>query len=517
FGPEAGIRIKELHSQLSSTQGVDALEKIGVSAMNADGKLRELPEIVRDLASATESMDPAAKLAAFDSIAGAGQGEQLAQLIEGMNLNGIGSIIEAMQGSQGELARLASEKRDTLGVDLLIFQQSLDGISIALNDIAKGPMQYVVQGMTVLTHAVTDFIQNNQILVGIIMFVIAAFAGIMVISGAALVAIGNLILGYAAMRFAFLKVAAAAQWLFPVLINGLRTVASVLIANPIGLAIAAIAVVVAVVAWLIYDNWEWIKNVLSWSPLEMLAAAWNGIMDFLGLENLKTDVEGIWEAIKTILSWSPLGMLIQGWNGIMGALGLDSLVVDVDAIFAQVKAILSQPPMETIQAAWTNIKSAFSIDTLEEDFQAVWDSLLGILSWSPMETIEGAWKGVTKFFDDLPQTFKGVVDEVTKLIDLVPDLPDIEVPEWFSLSYLFGEDEEGADSQKPALAKAKLAPALAGAGGTVNNNTQSVQITVNAAEGMNEQDVANQVALLIRQQGGLLGMPSGQGQLYDGA
>ncbi|WP_375590205.1 tape measure protein [Hoeflea alexandrii] len=155
---------------------------------------------------------------------------------------------------------------------------------------------------------------------------------------------------------------ATAQGLF-MIGKGMAFIATALAANPITLAIMAIAGA----AWLIYDNWsvigpwfewlwdgikaaaskvwEWMKTAFSWTPLGMIIANWDGITAALSapFESGKAALSAIWEGIKTLFGWTPLGLIIANWDGISAAMSKP---------FESGKAALS--------GAWDDIKALFT-------------------------------------------------------------------------------------------------------------------------------------------------------------
>lgn len=155
---------------------------------------------------------------------------------------------------------------------------------------------------------------------------------------------------------------ATAQGLF-MIGKGMAFIATALAANPITLAIMAIAGA----AWLIYDNWsvigpwfewlwdgikaaaskvwEWMKTAFSWTPLGMIIANWDGITAALSapFESGKAALSAIWEGIKTLFGWTPLGLIISNWDGISAAMSKP---------FESGRAALS--------GAWDDIKTLFT-------------------------------------------------------------------------------------------------------------------------------------------------------------
>lgn len=131
------------------------------------------------------------------------------------------------------------------------------------------------------------------------------------------------------------KTGRAVKWLgatFGVLKKSFITLGRVFLTNPIGIAVA----VIAGLAYLLWDNWDWVSEKFSqmWKWIGEKAAAcgqflsdvWNGIPAWFGniWENIKTFFSsGIGNITATILNWSPLGLFYQIFAGVLSWFGID--------------------------------------------------------------------------------------------------------------------------------------------------------------------------------------------------
>lgn len=153
--------------------------------------------------------------------------------------------------------------------------------------------------------------------------------------------------------------------------KGLAILGGALFANPIGLAVAAIAAGV----YLIYRNWDAIKPYFI--------AIWEGI---------KTAFSTAWDLIKAAFAWTPLGIVIANWDGIAAALSspLEIAKSAIDIVWSAIKLLFDWSPAVLIYRNWDKISSALSIP-VEAAFGAlgvVWDKIKSIFDWSPLEAIE---------------------------------------------------------------------------------------------------------------------------------
>jgi len=172
----------------------------------------------------------------------------------------------------------------------------------------------------------------------------------------------------------------------PAIAAGVKAIGLALTANPIGIAIAAIAGA----GYLIYKNWGSIASFFKglWAQVK---AAFSG---------------GIAGVGKLILNWSPLGLFYKAFSGVMGWLGVElpsnltaaggkmisGLVSGIGSAIGGLGSMLS--------GLWSGVSGAFS--------QGI--STVGslIVSWSPVSLFKKAFSGVMIWFGvDLPESFTG--------------------------------------------------------------------------------------------------------------
>lgn len=178
--------------------------------------------------------------------------------------------------------------------------------------------------------------------------------------------------------------------------TGLAALTTALMANPIILAIAAIAGGV----YLIYRNWDtigpyfqriwtgikttvslvwdWLKAAFAWSPVGLIVSNWDGISAALSapIETGKALAKSAWEGTKMLFSWTPLDLIISNWNGIGAALSapVDTAKALVQAAWDSVKAIFAGDWMPKLD---TSALSA-AVDDMTAIVRRAWDTLSGI-------------------------------------------------------------------------------------------------------------------------------------------
>lgn len=208
------------------------------------------------------------------------------------------------------------------------------------------------------------------------------------------------------------KAAAAAQWLM----NAAMT------ANPIGLVVAAIALLVAGLVWFFTKTelgqkvWEALTNAfeVGWQAIKSaFSAGWSAIKNFLGKA---------WDFIKKVWSYSPLGMIVSNWSKITGTFSkayttikgwLQKVLDFVKAIPGKIGGFLSGIGGK-ISAKFSSIKGTISgyITTVVNYFKG--------LPGRAVSGIGNIASRITGKFSSIKGTIKGYLDTVVNYFKGLP-------------------------------------------------------------------------------------------------
>ncbi|MCZ4273301.1 tape measure protein [Maritalea porphyrae] len=173
--------------------------------------------------------------------------------------------------------------------------------------------------------------------------------------------------------------------------TGLAALGAALMANPIMLAIAAIALGV----YLIYANWDAIKPYFE--------AIWNGILHA---------AQVAWDWLKQAFEWTPLGQITKNWEPIAQAMSgpIDAAKSAIASAWEGIKsimkvdwaALIGNIEIPSFDEAIANIQWFFSLEWLPD-----WEwpeipmpelpDIGGMISDLSAKTSE-AWKGLTGIF-----------------------------------------------------------------------------------------------------------------------
>lgn len=193
---QAGTTLRQILSRLASppAAAAKALKQLGVSTFEVvDGKknLRDLPDILTDIAKASDGLGTATKAGLFAKIAGMTALSGFNVLVdEAKSLKGVdgGSTSSfhkrvdtvGLQGKNvgGTADNIASERLNNLSGDFTILKSNLESVAISFANIIEGPLRSFVQMLTGIAQSVNSFINNNQQLIGSLYGVGASIAAV---------------------------------------------------------------------------------------------------------------------------------------------------------------------------------------------------------------------------------------------------------------------------------------------------------------------------------------------------
>ncbi|MGP9665985.1 phage tail tape measure protein [Halomonas sp. AOP22-C1-8] len=306
-GSQAGTTMRAMMNRLTNpaAKGATAIENIGLQVADANGNMRAMPDILRDISQATADLGNVERKAIMQDIFGVEAGSGMAELVNAIGGGQLNDIINALGDNMGENARMAKTMADNIGGDLKSLSSAWDEVGISITETNKGPLRQLIQNVTAITRGVGQWINDNPRLAGTIAKVVAILAVLVTAGGALTLMLASILGPIAMVRYGMalvgpqiLMAGKAFLWLGGVF----RTVSMFLLANPIGIAIAAIAAA----AYLIYRYWEPIKAFFQ--------GLWQQVQAAFG--------EGIGAVAQLLMNWSPLGLLYQGITNALSALGV---------------------------------------------------------------------------------------------------------------------------------------------------------------------------------------------------
>lgn len=298
-----GLMTERLHKNSKEMKAVNAeLDKAGIHMQFFDkaGNFAGVENMVQQL-DKLKALSMEKRLQVLTRIFGE-EGGRVADLIARNGVQGYQKALQAMDAEATLAQRIAiatSSFRNQIEAFTGTFTNFLAAVGKPLGEMfapVLGTLNEIVGG------PMMGIIERNETAVKVVGTLLTASAGVLAL-GAGINAIGFLTTfamgGLLTMAPLLTGIGTAAMWVagtaVPFLVSGIWSVTAALVANPIGAAIAAIAVS----ALLIYKYWEPIKAFAQ--------SMWGAVSGFV-TEN--------WDTIKRVLSWTPIGLIVANWEPI---------------------------------------------------------------------------------------------------------------------------------------------------------------------------------------------------------
>lgn len=406
-GSMGGTALRSIINRLSSppAAAAKALDKLGISAKDAQGNMRGMPDVLAELYEKTKLMGTADRAAALKAIAGSEAVSAMQVLVKQAGSGELQSFVTTLRNAQGEAAQTARTMGDNLTGDLDQFFSAFDDVKIEVFEGQNTALRDLAASATQAMSAFGAWAKENPELLGTLIKGIAVIAALIAIGGALMVTIGSILGPLAMMRYGLTVLGIKGGMIIPI-IKGIGSamlfVGKALLANPIFLAIALLAGA----AYLIYQNWEPIK--------EFFVNLWGGISTYL---------LGVWEEIKAgfgggiggvttlLVNWSPLGIFYKIFAGVLSYFG-----VDLPGKFTEFGSMIIDGLIGGIKAKFGALKD--SIVGMGESVGGWFKDKLGIRSPSRVfmqfggDTAEGLALGIAANKDSPLKQVAGMAKQV---------------------------------------------------------------------------------------------------------
>ncbi|MDO6525428.1 phage tail tape measure protein [Motilimonas sp. 1_MG-2023] len=345
-GSQAGTTLRAMMNRFASPAkaGSKAMQAIGLQAADAQGNMKNMPDLIKEVAEATKGMGNVQRAALLKDIFGTEAGSGMAELVHQQGLDGLYKLADDLKNNtKGEAAGMAATRGDNLGGDLKSLSSAWEEVGISMSMVNDGALRDLISSVTEMIRGLGIWINNNPELVATLSKVFAVIAGLAVAGGTLAMTIAGLLGPFAMLQYATSILGIRAM---PALLPMLKAVGAAFIklglailTTPVGWILLAIAAI-AGAAYLIYKNWDvvkgwvadfWafiqsecsgalaiIKFLFDWSPLGLIINNWDTVSSWLTgfWDILKSLCVGAWEGIKTLFNWSPLGLIINNWDTI---------------------------------------------------------------------------------------------------------------------------------------------------------------------------------------------------------
>lgn len=178
-GSLAGTALRKSFSQFAKVKVQDQLRSVGVETVDANGNLRKMAEIMRDIAKAMSTMPTAEKLAFAEDIFDI-RGS-LAGLTLTANTDELDAMLVRLQDVEGVAAKTATAMDAGLGGSFRLWESAVEGSLNAIAEAMNSTLQPLIVKVTDVINAFTQWIEANRGLVTAFAVTVAGAAGLAVV------------------------------------------------------------------------------------------------------------------------------------------------------------------------------------------------------------------------------------------------------------------------------------------------------------------------------------------------
>ena len=429
-GAEGGTHFRNviLSLQNPTDKAAACMEQLGLDVYDSEGNMRSLNDILGDLNTSMDGMTAAEK----SNIIG--------QIFNKTDLSSVNALLantgttwddlqQSIIDSGGAAQQMADTQLDNLQGQITILKSALEGLAISFGELLMPAIKMIVGWVQQFVDWLNGMDEGTKKVITTVALLAAALGPVLIVIGKVVSAVGTIMTIVP-------KVAGV--------INTVKTAFAALnttmLANPIGIIIAAITALVAAFIYLwntnedfrqfwinLWENvkevaiavWEAIKNFLSaaWEAISSTAqAVWNGIKDFFsGLwEGIKMIFTTVVEAIKTVVT-----TYFNIYKTIITTV-LNAIKTVFTTVWNGIKTVVTTvvTAIQTfITTAWNAIKNTVTtvLNTIKTVITTVWNAIKAAVTTvvnAIKNVISTAWNGIKNTVSTVVNGIKNTVSTV---------------------------------------------------------------------------------------------------------
>lgn len=384
-GGEAGTALNAIMTRLATdTKGcASELSKYGVEVYDAQGNMNSLSSILTGVRGVWNNLTDEQQANLAKTIAGTNQYSALQTIMSGLSDEAIASGMsfsdysEALQNCDGTASDMAATMQDNLLGRLTQLKSKLEDVGITIGNSLMPFMEKAVAKIGELADKFASLSPQQQETILKIAGVVAALGPLLTITGKAITVSGQISKGVGKVvgKLAEMGTTAGGATGGMSVLKGALTA----ITSPVGIAIAAIAGITAVVVTLWKTNEDFRNKITEiWNRIKSVFTEFGQhITD--KLNSLGFDFENFGEVVKAI------------WEGFCNV-----LAPIIEGVFNNI-AIFIETTLNVITGVFDLFVSLFT-----GDWSGAWDAVKGIF--------ESVWNGLKEYISNILNTIKGVAD-----------------------------------------------------------------------------------------------------------
>jgi TP901 family phage tail tape measure protein len=451
-GSDAATGLKNVMLRLAAppSEAAKALERLGVSTLDADGNFRGIQPVLADVDQAMKDLNLGTgeqleiQNALFGKI-GIASGALLQQAAATGQLNE--KVLEVTD-SQGAAAEMAEIMNDNLAGAFKRLQSAIEGFQIQLVSGTNPALQSFVDFAANAINVLTDMMERFPLITSAVVALAAAFVAL--VAMAPFIAAFISVIGSIGKLLAGLKLGAIITgWLGAVVpalagliaaFKGFGLAVLAIFTGPVGWTVLAIAAVVGMAIAFrepIMNFFSWLGGAIGnglnalWQWGEPIRQFWAGVW-----ESIKGFATGYFTWLAGIVSWGLQAvfaivyqLLVQPWVNLWNNVlrePVTSMLTWLQGIWNGVSQAFVDLVAEPIGAAWNAVIEALpnAMQAAAEFVQRVWTGLA--------ESVKGVVRGMLQFIANAINNVAGMVNRLIAAFNALPG-PNIPFVPTFSV------------------------------------------------------------------------------------
>ena len=159
---EAGTHLRNVMLALVKTDVQEKLHDMGVEVTDSTGKIRDLTEIMTDLAGATKNMQSGDLLSTFGDLFNVRDLASVNALLNGTK-GSMQALRAEIENSQGAASQMAETMGDNLTGDITILKSAFEGLQIAISDKLNPSLRAAAQNSTDFLGQMSDSVKSGRL------------------------------------------------------------------------------------------------------------------------------------------------------------------------------------------------------------------------------------------------------------------------------------------------------------------------------------------------------------------
>jgi TP901 family phage tail tape measure protein len=195
-GSMGGTALSSIMNRLAAPpkSAQKALAQLEIKTADANGNLRQMPDILKEIYDKTKDLGTAQKGGLFKAIAGEEAVKGMAQLVEQAGIGELQKLIATLRDTQGEAGETSRTMADNLKGDLTTLSSAWQDLGIELEEQQDGPLRSLAQSVTAIIRGVRSWATENPRLAAGLVKTVAIIAALAVGLGGLLISVAGAML-----------------------------------------------------------------------------------------------------------------------------------------------------------------------------------------------------------------------------------------------------------------------------------------------------------------------------------